>query len=108
MTVEVGRIISGVGVVIIVIDVSRRLRVVVGLQIRMVFLDAVIEDGDCDPLSSDPSGPCPGDVHVEVMPAIHVPHLVPKRIIEHWLGGSGLRPQKNITSFGLDLRAEWS
>ena len=50
MTVEVGRIISGVGVVIIVIDVSRRLRVVVGLQIRMVFLDAVIEDGDCDSL----------------------------------------------------------
>lgn len=77
MSVAVDEIISRSGVVIVLIDIEAGQGVVVGDEVGVVLLDAVIEDGDGHALPGGALQPRLLHVHVHAVATVQVPHLRP-------------------------------
>lgn len=78
-------------ITVVFIQVNACLGIVVGLQIIMGMLDAVVEDGDLDVLTSVTL--CPGIFYIHVqsfLASVQEPHLWPALVIEIGLEGLGI------------------
>ena len=75
-------------VVVVVVDVGGGEGVIVGLQVRVIGLDAVVEDGDNGALPRDPPTPRRLHVHVEAAPRAVV--QVPLRVEHGIAAASGI------------------
>ena len=62
---------------VVLVDVEARFRVVVGDEVGVTSLDAVVQDGDGDALAGEPGQPGLLHVHVQPVAAVEVPHLGP-------------------------------
>ena len=80
--VRVREVVSGVGIVVIVVDVGGGEGVVVPEQVRMILFDAVVQDGDGHALAADALLPRLGHVHVQPVVPVQVPHVVPVGVID--------------------------
>ena len=79
LTVSVGirDVVSGRGVVVVLVDVEAGVGIVVGLNVRMRPLDPVVQDGDGDALAGGALLPSVLNVHVQPVSAVQIPHLRP-------------------------------
>ena len=86
VSVGVGEVVSGLRIAVVVVNVGGGQWIVVADQIRMVSLNPVVQDGDGNSAAADTLSPGILDVHIELVRSVDVPHFVPKRITEGYLG----------------------
>ena len=82
VSVGVDQVIPRSGVRVVVVHIRAGLRVVVGHQVWVTFLHAVVQDGDHDVLTSDAQLPGFLDVHVQHASSVDVPHEGISRVVE--------------------------